>query len=170
MSRLTDFYRGNATDHEGRTLADLWAYSDDEMEMYHDFIQWMFPLRELSRFNPEAPLVENADVAEFKNEPQLRMNLIKSLDRFLAFLGLARENGKVVPGPDYQTKKIVWAGPDHNWLRVTRVLHCLRIFGFDAEALALFERLQEINSEEGSGITAETYRYWQAAAHGNPSE
>jgi hypothetical protein len=55
MSRLTDFYRGAGSDSEGRSLADLWNLSDDEMEDIHDFIQWMFPLREPSRFNPDAP-------------------------------------------------------------------------------------------------------------------
>ena len=59
---LIEFYRGIAPDSEGRTLADLWAFSDDEMEEVHDFIQWMFPLREPSRFNPDAPLLTDEDV------------------------------------------------------------------------------------------------------------
>ncbi len=43
MSQLTDFYRGTGTDAEGRTLAEIWAYSDAELEGVHDFIQSLFP-------------------------------------------------------------------------------------------------------------------------------
>src|SRR5687767_9226697 len=42
MSRLTEFYRGAGTDNWGRSLAEIWAFSDDELEGIHDFIQWMF--------------------------------------------------------------------------------------------------------------------------------
>ncbi len=38
MSNLLEFYQGRGTDSEERTLADLWAYSDREMEAVHDFI------------------------------------------------------------------------------------------------------------------------------------
>ena len=75
MSRLIEFYRGAAPDSEGRMLADLWAYSDDKMEDVHDFIQWMFPLREASRFNPDAPLVTDADVEAFRADPAIRESL-----------------------------------------------------------------------------------------------
>ena len=70
MSDLIAFYRGLAPDSEGRTLADLWAFSDREMEDIHDFIQWMFPLREPSRFNPDAPLLTAADIAAFQADPR----------------------------------------------------------------------------------------------------
>lgn len=30
MSRLLDFYRGTGTDGDGRTIAQVWAFSDDE--------------------------------------------------------------------------------------------------------------------------------------------
>ena len=52
MSQLTDFYRGTGTDVEGRTLAEIWAYSDAELEGVHDFIQWLFPLREPAGSTP----------------------------------------------------------------------------------------------------------------------
>ena len=93
MSRLTEFYRGQPPDNRGRTLADLWAFSDDRMEAVHDFIQWMFPLREPSQFNPEAPLLTDADVAEFRADPAMPRALRRSFERFLAFLGLALSRG-----------------------------------------------------------------------------
>ncbi len=169
MSVLTDFYRGKITDHENRTLEDLWAFSDDEMEMCHDFIQWMFPTRVMSKFNPDAPLIFDEDVAEFAQDPLLKANLLKSLDRFLAFLGLTRADGKVIPTDDYPAKRGIWAAPDHNWMRVTRVLTCLRILGLRAEAQCFYDRLQEIKTEEGSHINVETARFWREAVSGEAS-
>ena len=127
MSRLVEFYRGVAVGSEGRRLADLWAYSDGEMEDVHDFIQWMFPLREPSRFNPDAPLVTDADIEAFRADPALRDALRRSFGRFLAFLGLAIESGRVVEGPDFARRPEVWRYPNHNWLRITRVLASTRM-------------------------------------------
>src|SRR5260370_19373303 len=66
MSRLVDFYRGEATDREGRFLRDLWAWGDDDLEAVHDFIQWLFPLPEPSRYNPDAPLLTDENIAPFR--------------------------------------------------------------------------------------------------------
>ena len=111
MSQLTAFYRGTGTDVEGRTLAEIWAYSDAELEGVHDFIQWLFPLRERSGFNPDAPLLTDADIAEFRADPTLRANLLRSFEVFLAFLGLRFEGGKVAEAPDFTVKRAGLAPP-----------------------------------------------------------
>ncbi len=164
MSRLVEFYRGVAPDTEGRMFADLWAFSDDEMESIHDFIQWMFPLREPSRFNPDAPLVTDADVETFRADPAMRHSLRRSFEKFLAFLGLAFEGGKVVEGPDFEAKGEVWRYPNHNWLRITRVLASTRMLGLEDEGLAFFEFLRRLRDGGRSGIDPSTFRYWEGAA------
>jgi hypothetical protein len=68
MSRLLDFYRGQARDEDNRLLADLWAWSDADLEEVHDYIQWMFPLPEPSRFNLDAPLLTDDDIAAFRDD------------------------------------------------------------------------------------------------------
>src|SRR5262245_840829 len=72
MSRLVDFYRGAGTDTGGRQLAEIWAWGDDDLEAVHDFIQWLFPLPEPSRFNPDAPRLTEADIATFRGDPLLQ--------------------------------------------------------------------------------------------------
>jgi hypothetical protein len=168
MSRLTDFYQGTATDTQGRTLADIWAFSDSDLEMTHDFIQWLFPLRERSRFNPDAPVLTDEDIAAFRADPHLRANLLQSFDVFLAFLGLRYEEGRVVEAPDFELKKDVFAAPDHNWLRITRVLSSTRLLGLEGPSQALFRFLEEYRASGQSGITPDTFRYWEQAggAHG----
>jgi hypothetical protein len=164
MSRLTDFYRGTGTDTEGRTLAEIWAFSDAERESVHDFIQWLLPLRAPSQFNPDAPLLTEADISEFRADPLLRANLLRSLEVFLAFLGLRLEGERVVPAPDFEAKREVFAYENHNWLRITRVLTSTRILGLEAPARAFFEFLRAYRDSGLSGITERTFRFWTAAA------
>ena len=102
MSQLLDFYRGEGTDAEGRSLHELWSWSNDELEQVHDFIQWMFPLREPSRFNPDAPLLTAADVAAFRSDAFLRSRLTKSFQRILVFLGLSRRARHCRRGPEFR--------------------------------------------------------------------
>jgi hypothetical protein len=164
MSGITEFYRGTASDAEGRTLEAIWAFSDRDLESIHDFIQWLFPLREPSGFNPNAPLLTDADIAAFRSDAALRSNLLRSLEVFLAFLGLTLVNGRVVEGADFERKKDVFRFPNHNWLRITRVLASTRILGIEDASQAFFEFLREYLASGRSGITAETFQYWSNAA------
>ena len=60
MNQLLAFYLGTGTDHRGRTLAEILRQDDLWFEITHDFIQWLFPLNELSRASLHAPLVDGA--------------------------------------------------------------------------------------------------------------
>ena len=111
MSRLLDFYRGQATDAEGRLLKEIWTWDDDDLEAVHDFIQWLFPLPEPSQFNPDAPLLTEEDIDAFKNDPILRANVMKSFERILAFLGFSlAEDGKVVEGDNFPARIVRGVG------------------------------------------------------------
>jgi hypothetical protein len=51
MSALIDFYRDNGpAGSSGRNLGHILAFSDDQMEEVHDFIQWLFPEGSLGGF------------------------------------------------------------------------------------------------------------------------
>jgi hypothetical protein len=170
MSRLVDFYRGQAADSEGRFLQDIWGWDDGELEAVHDFIQWLFPLPEPSRFNADAPLLEQEDITAFQNDKQLRANLRKSFERILTFLGLHQaENGEVVEGENFATRAFdVWDSPNHNWLRITRILRSLRLLGLATEGQLLYRRLEELYRSRRFPISADTFRYWTEAIAGIP--
>ncbi len=165
MSRLIDFYRGQAPDTEGRRLEAIWTWDEDRLEAVHDFIQWLFPLTEASQFNPDAPLLTAEDIAAFQADPRLRENLRKSFERMLAFFGLAlAEGGNVVEGPNFAARvPDVWAVPNHNWLRITRILHSLTLLGLAPLANAFFDRLEAMYSSRRFPISDETFRYWSEA-------
>ena len=63
MPQLIDFYRGTGSDTRGRSLEQIWSYSDKEMEYHHDFIQWGCPLREPSQLqSPRPPFFATRDI------------------------------------------------------------------------------------------------------------
>lgn len=165
MSRLVAFYRGLETDTEGRFLADILVWSDDEMEAVHDFIQWLFPLPDPSRFNPDAPLLRDEDIAAFNNDAVLQANMRKSFERILSFLGLSSSaSGEIVEGPNFRARVAdVWAMPNHNWLRITRILRSLTLLGMKTQAKALYDRLNALYTSRRFPISAETFRYWTEA-------
>jgi hypothetical protein len=166
MSPLLDFYREIAPDVEGRMLAEIWRWDDQRWEDVHNFIQWLFPLEEPSGFNPQAPLLSRADIAEFRKDEVLRANLQKSFERMLTFLGLTiNAEGKVSEGPNFAGRIAdVWSGPNHNWLRISRVLGCLRSLGLEMQARALYKWLRQAHDRRRLPIDAVTFGYWTRAA------
>lgn len=165
MSRLLDFYREKRPDSEGRSLKEILDWPDDDLEAVHDFIQWLFPLPEPSQFNPDAPLLTTKDIQVFKSDPTLQANLMKSFERILAFLGFSlAEDGKVVEGENFPARiPDVWAMPNHNWLRITRILRSMTLLGMEVQAQALYDRLGAYYQSRRFPIPANTFRYWTDA-------
>ncbi len=165
MSQLTDFYRGTAPDSEGRRLQEIWSWSDDDLEVVHDHIQWLFPLPEPSQYNPDAPLLTEQDISTFRGDEAMQANLRKSFERILPFLGLTLTNsGVVIEGPNFSTRRgDVWGAPNHNWLRISRILRSLTLLGLASEAQTLYRWLDATYSSRRFPITAETFQFWTAA-------
>lgn len=87
-SPLVRFYRHQGPDHLGRMLAEIWHWSHDALEVHHDYIQWLFPLRTPSSANRHAPLLTDDDIGHWLDDPMLRMNLRRSFEVMLQFYGL----------------------------------------------------------------------------------
>ncbi len=167
-SPLIAFYLGTARDGHGRMLDEILAWTDERLEDVHNYIQWLFPLDEPSRFSPRAPILTPADIERFRSDPDLPLALRRSLVRFLAFLGLERsEEGEAVTirkASAYQDRRNTWLYQgSHNYLRVTRVLKSLRLLGLEREAEALLACLKQVYHEQPRAIGEVTYAYWLEA-------
>jgi hypothetical protein len=83
------------------------------------------------------------------------------------FLGLSRAaDGSVAEGANFADRvPQVWQYPNHNWLRITRIIRCLCLLGLKQEAAALFTRLEAVYSARKYPITGDTFRYWTDALH-----
>ena len=163
-SRVVRFYRGESPDARGRTLDAILAWDDAQLEAVHDYIQWLFPLDEPSRFNPDAPLLTPADREAFRHDP-LAANLRRSLDRMLAFYGLTLEPSegrpRIVRSPDWGDRSLQWLHPgNHNLLRLSRIIRSLALLGQGHLAEALYSALRK---EAEGRVTAVTLGYWKEA-------
>jgi hypothetical protein len=162
-SAILSFYDGTGVDAAGRTIAEIWSWDHRRLEMVHDFIQWLFPLPEASRFNPDAPLLTPSDMAAFRADSSLQAGVRKSLDVMLDFLGLERKGNAAVRGARF-TPALDWLSPaNHNHLRLTRIMLFLRHAGLAAEADELLACLEDIAAHEGKGkILPRTLEFWRA--------
>lgn len=174
-TRIIDFYSGNAPDDQGRYLTQIQKWSDQRLEAAHDFIQWMFPLKEHSAVNPEAPVLNANTIREFRSRPDLQQNLRASLLRLLSFYGMEIRPGpvlKIERAANFAAQAANWLAPgNHNHLRITRIIKCLRLLGLKEESRVFFDCLSGIYAEESErqrcAISRETFQFWQSAAH-NP--
>ena len=167
---LIAFYRGDAPDAAGRRIDEIWHWDVRRLEMAHDYIQWLFPLPEPSRFNADAPCLTAAEARLFHSDGDLQTRLARSLDLMLSFFGLARRGHMIVRGSDFPTRAADWLTPlNHNHLRLTRILLALGYLGREGDAEALFACLAEIARGEGrDAVTERTAGFWQSAIAAAP--
>lgn len=161
------FYRGQSPDSKGRMIEEIWSWDYQRLEYTHDYIQWIFPLKEPSQFNWRAPVLDDNVVQAFRTNEQLRMRLLHSFKVMLRFYGLQCNeiSGRAIDitqSDEYPERKLNWIEPkNHNYLRITRILTSLRILGLENYALAFFNCLNQICQEEGETIGSVTYSYWE---------
>ena len=157
MPLILGFLSGEQPDHQGRFLRELQHWPDSRLEAVHDFIQWMFPLAEPSPVNPLAPVLDDVALAELRSQPELRAtvqaNVRASYERMRRFYEDSRH--WVTPG-------------NHNHLRITRILKCLRLLGLEPEAGGFFEWLETVYQAEQKkprpGISERSFEFWRQAA------
>jgi hypothetical protein len=167
-TRIVGFFEGSLPDNRGRFLSDIQSWPEARLEAVHDFIQWMFPLTEPSPVNPSAPVLDRETIKAFRAAPELRQALRASWLRMIDFYGFEFSDGRVQPSAGFAAKSANWLNPNnHNHLRITRILKCLRLLGLEREANAFFDCLAELYTSERRkpqpGITERTFEFWSAA-------
>jgi hypothetical protein len=165
---LIAFYLGEFPDGEGRMIETIWSWDYLRLEYTHNYIQWLFPLKQRSNFNFRAPILDDETIEAFNHNPQLKANLLKSFKVMLKFYGLyaEEENSRIeiMKSAEYSERKRVWLTQDnHNYLRITRILTSLVLLGLGNYAHAFFNCLEQIHQEERHQIGRETYEFWKNA-------
>ena len=140
-----NFLLGKEADFKGRTIQEIWGFSDIQIERNHDFIQLIFPLNKKSQNVFHGYYLDNEDlINELKESHQIRENIIKSSSWFLSFL---KRN-------EHWKSKY-----DHNQLRITRVIECLRLLVGDDEADNFYQSVLVLCSDKN--INQITLEYWK---------
>ena len=166
-SPVVRFYRGDGHDARGRRFEDILTWDDRQLEAVHDYIQWLFPLDEPSRFNWQAPLVTATDREAFRDDPRLRANLRRAFERMLLFYGLRLERSgdevRVARSEAWTVRSQEWLHPgNHNVLRLTRMMKSLTLLGVPELGRALYEGLVS-DPDVTEAVTRETLGYWSTA-------
>lgn len=128
--------------------------ADEELEYVHDWVQWVFPTDEQSAFNGSAPLLTSELSLQCMKDQEIVENMKKSLKRFLEFLGLELQAGPPVAvrkreREEFKSRvRTCWTSMvgfgNHNWLRISRVLHCLGMVGLLEYQQAFMTFLEEL--------------------------
>jgi Opioid growth factor receptor (OGFr) conserved region len=168
LTQLLDFYMGNTSDSQERKIEEIWSWGYSRLEQIHDYIQWLFPLREFSNFNPDAPMLTAKEVEIFKSNKQLQDRVLNSLDLMLNFYGYSRlgneNNVQIVAGGNFDIRIRNWITPNnHNFLRITRILKSLSILGILGCAEKFLAALESLSLKEKSIISETSFHYWQSA-------
>ena len=75
---LLRFFRNETDDIIPHRHEDVVVYDDNQMEMYHDFIQWIFPTKRPSIMHPEAPIIDENFAEMLCADKCARKNYCKS--------------------------------------------------------------------------------------------
>lgn len=164
--KVVEFYRGERGNVMGHTLAEIMQYSLGAMEMDHDYIQWILPSNETSAMNGDAPTLTKEEAIILSEDPELRERVKASFLKFIDFLGLELTGTEGEPVVDSLLSTQERPNPtrwmdhfNHNMLRVTRCLKCMRLTGHENYALALFEFLKQNQST----FSINTFGHWSKA-------
>lgn len=166
---LCAFFRGTGTDVECRTLEQILTWDDQLMEVCHDYIQWLLPTDEKSKFNSDAPVLDAECQRAFRDDEIMRRNFRRGAQRFLTFLGLSANldggNGEppsIVRASHFPKRLLMcWRGPaNHNWKRVSRALRSFGLVGMEDVQQAFLTCLEEILVDHPGLIDEKTIAHW----------
>ena len=96
------------------------------------------------------------------------LHLMASFLRMLSFYGLARKDGHIVKGGNWNERKGNWfIHGTHNDLRITRIIKSLTLLGLQPVAEQFHAALVDLReSEPDCGIGETAYGYWGSALGG----
>lgn len=112
-----------------------WCTDYKKLERDHGYIQWLFPLPERG-MNPYAQTLTEDEIEWFKTDANARQRLRRSYEMMLGFYGVSLGAG------DGLSRAVNWEERfenlrrnRHNNMRITRVIRCLSVLGFERLSL-----------------------------------
>ena len=144
-----NFLSKEGNDFKGRTLESIWSFSDEDIERTHDFIQILFPLNKQSESAFHGYYLDSEDLIEqIRSNSIARENILKSSNWYLSFL-----------------TRNVWLwnrNYDHNQLRITRVIECLRLLISEDEADKFYDDVLTI-IKDNNKVNQTSLNFWKNA-------
>jgi hypothetical protein len=150
---IFDFLILNGKDNQGRRYVDYFAFSDNELEINHDYIQWMFPLHEASKFNAECPVLSPETTKKVTEYLNLNLRLETAVGRMSCFYGIGNHF-------NLDIQKNHFHNGNHNLLRITRIIRSLRLLEREDLAKQFYDDVMVGTMLAQPEISAITRQYW----------
>lgn len=146
--KFSKFLRNEQPDFKGRFLEDIWNFNDDQIEYNHDFIQLIFPLNKPSQAVANNLFLKTKEEINSLREDELvKRNILKSKNWFMKFL----------------INNMKWRSySDHNQLRITRIIECLRLLVSDHKADEFYQDIIKILGSKNK-VNPKTLSFWKNA-------
>ncbi|KAI4891330.1 hypothetical protein NFI96_031734 [Prochilodus magdalenae] len=109
-----------------------WFGEHKRLEWVHSYIQWLFPIQEQG-MNCDAYVLTPEEIMLFRKDDEVKDRLLKSYRLMLDFYGIElcnEETGEVCRAKNWKARFENLDRNTHNNLRITRILKCLGILGF----------------------------------------
>lgn len=151
-----EFFEEKLPDSQGRYINDVINFNDTEIEDIHDFIQWLFPLDCPSAVNFNCPIVTKNIRLLIANSDLASKNYCRSCKRFLNFIGYDCYCEK----KPFNVKSRLMSLPFHNYLRITRLLKSLTLFGFENCSRKIFCLLMIDVESKNNIVPNSTIDFW----------
>lgn len=163
-TQLIDFLEGKSKDIYNRDLNSILKIQNRWwFEFTHNYIQWLFPLREESNAAYSISLTDEM-VDYIKNNETILNNIKLSFIKMLEFYGFSYVNNEIIPVMSKKEMIIRWMNRgNHNFLRITRILGCLSIVGYDDLAKKWLQVLEELTKD--LSYTENSKVYWRDAVN-----
>ena len=147
-SRIVAFLSGSGKDTRGRWLDEILAFSDDELEHRHDYIQWLFPLDTPSQAVPGSPVLSAGDIAEIRLSGACQANLERAAERMRRF---------------YRASDDWLVSTDHNHLRITRIIRSLVLLAGRAKGERFHADIMARVEKAGHPVARRNVAFWLGA-------
>jgi len=158
---ILGFLENSIPDYKDRYHQEILNFTDAELEKCHDQVQWMFPLHEASNFAEVYPILTPPVVAACRASFVVKRSMQLAATRMEKFYRLGLNNSTI---------HWIWTAnkhdrPNHNLLRITRIIRSLRFMGLEDEAKQFHDSAAKIAKQHGLGD--KTFEYWSKALNDN---
>lgn len=142
---------------------DVVCFSDNDLEWYHNFIQWIFPTWQPSGACPNAPTIDEHFAEQLCADKCALKNFCKSCQRYLNYMNIDCDgNSHIV---DSTRSELFYELPYHNYLRFTRMLDSLNQTGHKQCSKAVYEKMFEVMSRNRNAwqlyLRQDSIKYWR---------
>lgn len=154
-----NFYCGGGK-YNNYSFNQILSFSNEELSKKHDYIQLLFPLDTRSKYYKKAPILTETTISAMKNNKNCMKNMERAFNTMMNYFGYEKIESLLVS----ITEEKKWLNYPHNFLRISRILKSLKLFGMTNDSALFFSCLFVLyRIEENREKIGNSFEYWLRA-------